>query len=190
MIGKTEAKCWPPRLITLIAGIFSEGNNPGRRRKYVRMVEQFIVWLSEKSGVTWKMSSDGVHEGVKLQTTFCPEPCASKGISCFIDRVAGFHLDGVCGEWPRCSRNLPPTLIAFLSRSPPIYCSNFSNFSGLVVWRDVASPSLWKCLNKKPHIQICSQSCLVGNTHPVIANREAPPIQVHQMNNQINVLLH
>lgn len=40
----------------------------------------------------------------------------------------------------------PPTLIAFVSRSPPIYRCNFSNFSGLVVWRQKASPpaALWE----------------------------------------------
>lgn len=37
----------------------------------------------------------------------------------------------------------PPALIAFVSRSPPIYCCNFSNFSGLVVWRQKAA-ALWE----------------------------------------------
>lgn len=53
----------------------------------------------------------------------------------------------------------PPALIAFVSRSPPIYCCNFFNFSGLVVWRQKASASAapwemyinlsWKTIQKK-----------------------------------------
>lgn len=35
----------------------------------------------------------------------------------------------------RCSPHPPAALIAFVSRSPPIYCCNFSNFSPRVVWR-------------------------------------------------------
>lgn len=54
-----------------------------------------------KGGVTWKMSSSEVHEGVKLQTPLCPRPRASKAISSFIDRAAGLQPDGVgCSRHP------------------------------------------------------------------------------------------
>lgn len=43
--------------------------------------------LSGKVAAGWKMSPSEVHEGVKLQTPLCPRPCASKGISSFIDRA-------------------------------------------------------------------------------------------------------
>ncbi len=50
--------------------------------------------------------------------------------------------DGCCRRSPRP----PAALIAFVSRSPPIYCCNFSNFSGLIVWRQKApaSAALWE----------------------------------------------
>lgn len=81
-----------------------------------------------------------------------------------------------------CSRHPPPTLIAFVSRSPPIYCCNFSNFSGLVVWRQktLASRALWEMYinlhretTQKKHIEIFSLSCSVGDTQPVNAAARA-----------------
>lgn len=102
---------------------------------------------------------------------------------------------------PLCPPHPPPALIAFVSRSPPIYCCNFFNFSGLVVWRQKASPSaaLWEMyINlsretiQKKHIEGFSLSCSVGDTDPVNAPHlpPPPPMQLHQMNNQINVLVH
>lgn len=52
------------------------------------------VLLSGKVAAGWKMSPSEVHEGVKLQTPLCPRPCASKGISSFIDRAGG--MSGGC----------------------------------------------------------------------------------------------
>lgn len=74
------------------------------------------------------MSSGGVHEGVKLQTPLCPQLRASKGISSFIDRAAECVVAAAGGP-----QHPPLALIAFVSRSPPIYCCTFFNFSGLVV---------------------------------------------------------
>lgn len=82
----------------------------------------------------------------------------------------------------------PPALIAFVSRSPPIYCCNFFNFSGLVVWRPKASAAAapwemyiklgWKTIQKKKKrkrkIAECFfLSCLVGIADLVIAPPEA-----------------
>lgn len=133
----------------------------------------FTEW---EGGVRWKMSSGEVHEGVKLQTPLCPQPRASKGISSFIDRAAEFLVAAAAAGPP----HPPPALIAFVSRSPPIYCCNFFNFSGLVVWRQKASPSaaLWEMyINlsretiQKKHIECFSLSCSAGDTDPV----NAPP---------------
>lgn len=120
--------------------------------------------LQSFSGLTWKMSCAQLHEGVKLPTPLCPRPCASEGISSFIDSVAGSPADGGC-------RHPPPALIAFVSRSPPIYRCNFSNFSGLVVWRQKA---VWET-----HAEQTREMCSLS-----------PPPQLHQSNHQINVWLH
>lgn len=92
-------------------------------------------------GVRWKMSSAGVHEGVKLQTPLCPRTRASKGIS---------SLYWQSGRIPYgCSRRRspgpPPS-----SCSPDCFCFQvtsclrrqlFPISQGLVVWsREVLPP--------------------------------------------------
>lgn len=60
--------------------------------------QRLAAWLEPG----WKMSPSEVHEGVKLQTPLCPRPCATKGISSFIDRASW-----MCGGQPATSSSSP-----------------------------------------------------------------------------------
>lgn len=156
---------------------------------HLQSVPNYSLCFTEWGGaVTWKMSSSEVHEGVKLQTPLCPRPRASKGISSFIDRAAEFLADGggcCCCCWPTTS-----------SSNPDCFCFQVTSYLLLQLFQflraccmktegsvgNVHKPP--RQTIQKKHIEIFSLSRSVGDTDPVNAT------QLHQMNNQINVLVH
>lgn len=117
------------------------------------------------------MSPGEVHEGVKLQTPLCPRPCASKGISSFIDRAGG--MSGGGGR----RRGRPATS----SSSPDCFCFQVTSYLLLQLFQFLKA-----CCMKtegfgatrspgnvhKPQLkktECDSLSCLVGIIDPVIA---------------------
>lgn len=103
--------------------------------------------LSGKVAAGWKMSPSEVHEGVKLQTPLCPRPCASKGISSFIDR-AGWMSGS------RRRRRHPP---ATSSSSPDCFCFQVTSYLLLQLFQFLRA-----CCMKTEGF-CCSRS--LGNVH-------------------------
>lgn len=199
VIGRAEENRWPPPPILhpspLLPPVCYERNHFCCHLQSVP--NNSLCFTEWEGGVRWKMSSGEVHEGVKLQTPLCPQPRASKGISSFIDRAAEFLVAAAAAVPTTSSSSLDCFCFQVTSY---LLLLNFFNFSGLVVWRQKASPSaaLWEMyINlsretiQKKHIEGFSLSCSVGDTDPVNAPPPPPPpMQLHQMNNQINVLVH
>lgn len=147
--------------------------------------------LRVAEGWSWmKNGPSEVHEGVKLQTPLCPQPCASKGISSFIDRVG--WMSGGCR---RRHRGRPATS----SSSPDCFCFQVTSYLLLQLFQflraccmkterfdisrslgNVHKPQLKdnpKKKEKKKITECVFLSCLVGITDPVIA-----PALLHRCN--------
>lgn len=100
MIGQAEESHWPPPPIPFPLSLPSVCDERNHFCRHLQSVPNNSLCFTEwKGGVIWKMSCSEVHEGVKLQTPLCPRPCASKGISSFIDRAAELQPDGGCCCW-------------------------------------------------------------------------------------------
>lgn len=89
----------------------------------------------------------------------------------------------------RCSPHPPAALIAFVSRSPPIYRCNFSNFSPRVVWRRGEEGGG----RRGEEVALAAGAAARVNLHRDTAQKKqwnSSVWQPHQMNDPINVSLH
>lgn len=151
------------------------------------------------------MSSGEVHEGVKLQTPLCPQPRASKGISPFIDSAAEFLVAAAAAGPPPSSSSLDCfcfqvtsylwlQLFQFLRAC----CMKTEGIaiSGSLGNVHKTSARAWGGGRYKRNTSKASRfharwATQFLSTHNPLPPHLPPPLtQLHQMNNQINVLVH
>lgn len=136
-----------------------------------------------------------VHEGVKLQTPLCPRPCASKGISSFIDR-AGWMSAGrpaTSSSSPDCfCFQVTSYLLLQLFQFLRACCMKTESFGISRSLGNVHKPQL----KDNPREKKNKKSLNVSSFHARWASQilppplPLPPMRLHQMNNQRNVRVH